>query len=258
MYALHNRLAEGHVKLLIGRLKRLCTGTVGESPEEDADASTTPESWPKHLALATAQLNDRVLPSLGYSPRELLTGILQAERKAQRAKAVTAPAASDIDTNLGLTYALRQDAFAMALEHANRRKRAYDKKARATNFRVGDLVQRYDARLDETHSSLRKLAPRWSGALRVAGRTTNSYQLEDLQGNTYSAATHTRLLCPFVPRQGTPLAAYRDGLARARLADPAASEPEMPIAKDLLPATPRPESRIPLEREGPTQPAKVL
>ncbi|QRV99273.1 Retrovirus-related Pol polyprotein from transposon opus [Ceratobasidium sp. AG-Ba] len=67
-----NGLAEGHVKLLIGRLKRLCTGPIGETREDDGDEDTTtvPESWPKHLAQATAQLNDRLLP-----PRLLSSGV---------------------------------------------------------------------------------------------------------------------------------------------------------------------------------------
>lgn len=227
---------------------------MGESPEEDEDASTTPESWPKHLAAATAQLNDRFLPSLGYSPRELLTGLLRAERKAQIGSAVRDPLAGDVDVNLALTYALRQDAFTEALEHANHRKRAFDKKARPVDFQIGDLVQKYDARLDETHSSVRKLAPRWSGRLRVAEHMTNSFRLEDLQGNTFSAAAHSKLLRPFIPRPGTPLAAYADGLKRARLANPSAATPENSIPTSKLPATPRPESRIPLEREDETQP----
>ncbi|KAF8594916.1 hypothetical protein BDV93DRAFT_407057, partial [Ceratobasidium sp. AG-I] len=60
------------------------------------------------------------------------------------------------------------DAFSQALQHANHRKKAFDKKLKHTEFQIGELIQRYDARLDETHSSLRKLAPRWSGPLRVA------------------------------------------------------------------------------------------
>ncbi|QRW10615.1 Retrovirus-related Pol polyprotein from transposon [Ceratobasidium sp. AG-Ba] len=59
-----NGLTEGSIKLLIGQLKTLCTATVGESPEEDADPTTTPAAWPKFLSKATAQLNNRVLPSL--------------------------------------------------------------------------------------------------------------------------------------------------------------------------------------------------
>ncbi|QRV96444.1 Retrovirus-related Pol polyprotein from transposon opus [Ceratobasidium sp. AG-Ba] len=112
-----NGLAEGHVKLLIGRLKRLCAGTVGErhNEEADSDATTVPESWPKHLAQATSQLNDRVLPSLGFSPRELMTGVIRADRKADLSSAVWDPRRGDVHVNMGLTYAMRSDAFLEAL-----------------------------------------------------------------------------------------------------------------------------------------------
>ncbi|QRW13142.1 Retrovirus-related Pol polyprotein from transposon opus [Ceratobasidium sp. AG-Ba] len=253
-----NGLAEGLVKLLIGRLKRLCAGVVGEVPEdiseEEAEAATTPEAWPKHLTKATAQLNDRILPSLGYSPRELLTGVLRADRKAELAAAIWDPRRGDVRVNMGLTYAFRDDAFAQALRHAARRKKAFDKGIKHLEFKMGDLVQRYDARLDETHSSMRKLAPRWSGPLRVVGRSTNSYRLEDLQGNEFSAAAHTCLLRPFVPRTGSPLASYVEALQRARTVDPTASTPVEKFAPESLPRTPRPESCIPLAREDPTQP----
>ncbi|QRV78795.1 Retrovirus-related Pol polyprotein from transposon [Ceratobasidium sp. AG-Ba] len=253
-----NGLAEGSVKLLIGRLKRLCAGVVGEVLEdvsdEEAEASTTPEAWPKFLAKATAQLNDRILPSLGYSPRELLTGVLKADRKAELASAIWDPRRGDVRINMGLAYAYRDDAFSQALRHAARRKKAFDKGIRHCEFKIGDLVQRYDARLDETHSSMRKLAPRWSGPLRIVGRSTNSYRLEDLQGNEFSSAAHTRLLRPFVPRPGSSLASYVDALQRARTADPAASAPVEQFAPDSLPRTPRPETRVPLDRDDPTQP----
>ncbi|KAG8678901.1 hypothetical protein FRC09_019431, partial [Ceratobasidium sp. 395] len=231
-----NGLAEGHVKLLIGRLKRLCAGTVGESSDNNTNAATTPEAWPKHLVQATAQLNDRVLPSLGYSPRELLTGVIRADRKAESASAIWDPRRGDVRVNMGLTYALRQDVFAAALQHANHKKRAFDKKHRHTEFKVGDLVQHYDARLNETHSSLRKLVPH-------------------LQGNVFSTAAHTCLLRPFVPRPGTTLAAYAKALQRARKLDPNATRPLAPPAPEELPRTPRPEIRTPLRRRRQIGPA---
>ncbi|KAF8593176.1 hypothetical protein BDV93DRAFT_398474, partial [Ceratobasidium sp. AG-I] len=76
----------------------------------------------------------------------------------------------EVEINMALTYSLRQDAYANALEHASRRKRAFDKGVRAIDFQPGDLVQRYDARWDETHSAARKLVPRWSGPLRITSR----------------------------------------------------------------------------------------
>ncbi|QRV94485.1 Retrovirus-related Pol polyprotein from transposon opus [Ceratobasidium sp. AG-Ba] len=225
-----NGLAEGSIKLLIGRLKALCTPTVGESPEEDGDPNGTPVSWQKHLAQATSQLNDRMLLSLKYTPQ--------------------------VETNMALTYALRQDAYATALEYASRRKKTFDKNICPIEFKPGDLVQRYDTRWDETHSSDRKLVPRWSSPLQVVSRALNSYTLEDLHGQPFASAAHTRLLRPFVPRPNSPLAAYADGLRRARLLNPTATLPISPLPALALPPTPRPESKFLLEREDATQPNK--
>ncbi|KAF8749003.1 hypothetical protein RHS01_10377 [Rhizoctonia solani] len=245
-----NGLAEGGVKLLSGRLRTLCAPYIGLSRDGESDPEATPRLWPKYLAQAVAQLNDRVLPSLGYTPRELLTGMLSAERSASIGKAIRSPnlSMSVVDVNLALTYSLRDDAFANALTYANRRKRQFDKKARVVDYEVGDLVQRYDARFDETHNALRKLAPRWSGALRIDKKARNSYSLVDMDGKPFAQAAHARLLRPFVPRAGTALAAYADKLREARSANSPA-----PVTQGL-PKTPRPEDRIPLEREDPTQP----
>ncbi|KAG9118669.1 hypothetical protein FRC07_006706 [Ceratobasidium sp. 392] len=250
-----NGLAEGSIKLIIGRLKCLCTPTVRESPDEDADASTTPAAWPKHLATAVSQLNDRALPSLGgYSPCELLTGQLKAERCYQLSHPVTEPTSEQVDVNLALTYALQQDGFAKALEHANRCKRQFNKHVKPVSFQTGDLVQHYNARWDETHAAEHKLAPRWSGLLRVCSRATNSYKLEDLHGNLFASAAHSRLLRPFIPRPNTPLAAYAEGLQTAHVQDATATHPSKPVEASTLPATPRPESRFPLKRKDETQP----
>ncbi|KAG9123992.1 hypothetical protein FRC07_013272 [Ceratobasidium sp. 392] len=183
-----------------------------------------------------------------------MTGVIRADRKAELASAIWDPRRGDVYVNMGLTYAMQNDAFSEALRHAAKRKKAFDKQINPTVFQVGDLVQRYDSRLDETHSSMRKLAPRWSGPLRVVGRSTNSYQLKDLQGNHFSSATHTRLLRPFVPRPGTTLAAYNEALRLARKANPDATRPATDFAAESLPVTPCPEARIPLARNDPTQP----
>ncbi|QRW13257.1 Retrovirus-related Pol polyprotein from transposon opus [Ceratobasidium sp. AG-Ba] len=231
-----NGLAEGHIKLLIGRLKKLCAPSVGEDPKDIEDPNTTPHAWPKHLSTAVAQLNDRVVASLGYTPRELITGQLSAERRAEVGRSLLNREVSDADINLGLTYSLRQDAFANALEHAKKRKR------------------KYDARLDKTHSKLRKLAPRWSGPLRVVKKAANSYRLEDLAGNPFTSAAHARLLRPFVPSPGSTLAAYARSLQAARQADKTASKPHTYFSPESLPRSPHPEHRLPLERDDLTQP----
>ncbi|QRV90612.1 Retrovirus-related Pol polyprotein from transposon [Ceratobasidium sp. AG-Ba] len=249
-----NGLAEGHIKLLIGRLKKLCAPTVGEDPSDIEDPDTTPTAWPKHLSTAVAQLNDRVVAGLGYTPRELITGQLTAERRAELGRALINREVLDADVNLGLTYSLRQDAFANALEHAKKRKKAFDRGVRVVEYSPGDLVQKYDARLDETHSTLRKLAPRWSGPLRVVEKAANSYKLEDLAGNPFTSAAHTRLLRPFVPSPGSTLSEYARSLQAARQADKTASRPHVYFSPESLPRSPRPEQRLPLDRDDPTQP----
>ncbi|QRV96792.1 Retrovirus-related Pol polyprotein from transposon opus [Ceratobasidium sp. AG-Ba] len=229
---------------------------VGESPEEDGDPASTPASWPKFLAEATAQLNDRMLLLLKYTPRELLTGQPRGENRTQLSHLSQDPTPTEVEINMALTYALRQDAYAEALEYANHRKRTFDKNIRPIEFKPGDIVERYDARWDETHSSERKLVPRWSGPLRVVSRALNSYALKDLHDQPFASAAHTRLLRPFVPRPGSALAAYADGLRRARLSNPAATRPISPPPAVTLPSTPRPEFKFPLERSDETQPNK--
>ncbi|QRW01584.1 Retrovirus-related Pol polyprotein from transposon [Ceratobasidium sp. AG-Ba] len=251
-----NGLAEGSVKLLINRLKKLCAPSVGEDPDDVDDANSTPTAWPKHLTTAVSQLNDRVLDSLGYTPRELMTGLLSGERRAELGRAAITRAVQDVDTNLALTYSLRQDAYAKALEHAAKRKKVFDKKARVIDYQLGDLVQKYDARLDETHSSMRKLTPRWSGPLRIVDKSANSYKLEDLEGNTFTQAAHARLIRPFVARPGSTLDRYTRSLESARAIDHSATAPNQYFGPQSLPRSPRPERRVPLERDDPTQPNK--
>ncbi|KAF8726589.1 retrotransposable element tf2 155 kda protein type 1-like, partial [Rhizoctonia solani] len=214
-----NGLAEGYTKLLAGRIKRLCAPDLGIDPDADHNPMSTPAAWPKHLDEAVAQLNNRVLPSLGYSPCKLLTGILSPKQKAKIGIQIQDPTQEEVDVNMALTYALHMDGYAKALQHATRQKRQFDKKVKPADFKAGDLVQKYDTHLDETHSSLCKLAPQWSGPVCVVLKATNSYVLVDLEGNTFSAAAHSRLLHPFIPSPGTPLGNYTCALALAQRLD---------------------------------------
>jgi hypothetical protein len=215
---------------------------------------STPAAWPKHLDEAVAQLNNRILPSLGYSPRELLTGILSPKRKADIGAQIQDPTLEEVDVNMALTYAFRMDGYANALQHAGRRKHQFDKKARPADFKAGDLVQKYDARLDETHSSLCKLAPRWSGPVRVVSKATNSYALKDLKGNAFLSAAHSRLLRLFIPSPGTPLNAYIRALKLAQHSNPNATCPAMLVNSLRLPITPQPEDKLPLAQNDKMQP----
>ncbi|EGO24755.1 hypothetical protein SERLADRAFT_438366 [Serpula lacrymans var. lacrymans S7.9] len=69
-----NGLIEDANKILIGQLKRLCA-TGYKEDEKDFEQMNTPSKWPLHLSTAIAQMNNQVLPWLGFSQRELLMGI---------------------------------------------------------------------------------------------------------------------------------------------------------------------------------------
>ncbi|QRW02375.1 integrase core domain protein [Ceratobasidium sp. AG-Ba] len=201
-----NGLIENSNKILLGRLRTLCAEAIGESSgDPDRPPTPPPRSWPHFFQTAIRQMNDRVLSTLGYTPRELLTGVLSSDRKAtvgaqirQQYSANFGKLSLDqVDVNMALTYAIRSDAEEKALAHAREQKRRFDSKAKVFFGEAGDLVQRYNPRWDNTHSNERKLAPKWSGPLRIRERKNASYVLEDLEGELVSPGTHSRHLRPF-------------------------------------------------------------
>lgn len=206
-----NGLIEDANRILLGRLRSLCAADVGEDKRDPNRPPTPPpRSWPTFLQQAVRYMNDRILPSLGYSPRELLTGVLTADRSYKVGANIRQQYARDadesspaVDVNMALAYALRTDGAEKALEHARARKRTFDLKAKAFLGEPGDLVQRYDPRWENTHSTERKLAARWSEPLRVRSRNNTSYVLENLDGELVSLGTHARHLRRFVPRPGS-------------------------------------------------------
>ncbi|KAF8715671.1 hypothetical protein RHS02_09979, partial [Rhizoctonia solani] len=202
-----NGLIEDANRILIGRLRTSCAEDLGKSPGDPNRPPSPPtRSWPKFLQKAIRDMNDRILPSLGYSPRELLTGVLTADRNYKTGAHIRqhyAPLGNEqtppVDVNMALSYALRQDGAERALAHARARKHAFDSKIKPLLAEPGDLVQKYDPRWDNTHSNERKLAQRWSNPLRIRERRNASYVLEDLEGNIVSLSTHARYLRPYTP-----------------------------------------------------------
>jgi transposase InsO family protein len=71
-----NGLVEGTNKLLIYVLARLCAPELGEDGWREMDISSLPRNWPDHFEEAIGILNHRLLPSLKFSPKELLLGMV--------------------------------------------------------------------------------------------------------------------------------------------------------------------------------------
>jgi transposase InsO family protein len=69
-----NGLVEGTNKLLLYILARLCTPELGEDVWTTTTWDKLPKNWTEHFDEAIHILNRRILPSLKFSPKELLTG----------------------------------------------------------------------------------------------------------------------------------------------------------------------------------------
>ena len=68
-----NGLLEGTNTILLNRLKRMCAPDLGE---DEYAAMDVPSNWPDHLEDAVRCINNHIFPNLGYSPNELLLGIV--------------------------------------------------------------------------------------------------------------------------------------------------------------------------------------
>jgi hypothetical protein len=85
-----NGLVEGNNKILLHMLKWLCTLEVGET-EGEGRWKKLPKSWPNYLEEAIKALNHWILPTLKFSPKELLLGIAINTPKLELEQATTEP-----------------------------------------------------------------------------------------------------------------------------------------------------------------------
>jgi hypothetical protein len=123
-----NGLIENANKLLLGRLRRLCAPDIDVGFDEDnVDPKSIPRNWPDHIDKAIQQLNDRIIPALKATPRELLFGMrFQPTRGLPDEHTPTTE--QETLTNLSLTEIFRIGAHQRQLEEAHRRKVIFDKK----------------------------------------------------------------------------------------------------------------------------------
>ena len=100
-------------------MRRLCAPNLDLDEEMEAVAW---EKWPHYLEEAIRTMNDRILPEIGFTPRELLLGRRErtAEDNSVEARERTE---SDIEHHLSLTDMLHSQAYTDALNEAANRKR---------------------------------------------------------------------------------------------------------------------------------------
>jgi hypothetical protein len=211
-----NGLVEGTNKILLGILKRLCAPDLGE--DEYAlmtDFTHLPKNWPDHLEEGVRQLNKRILRSFKFSPNELAFSLVVNTNRTDSDIAATQPSTEEVDIHMAYAEQQNLDGYAQMVLHANRRKAVFDKRVLKTHpkeviFKRGNLVQVHRTDLNLTHSTTRKLTPRWSPPFRITKRIRNAYKIETLNGSQAQGEYSARRLRRFHPRDGTQLAADQE------------------------------------------------
>lgn len=205
-----NGLVEGTNSKLLGRLKRRCAPDLGEDEwAKITSFEDLPANWPDHFEAALKDLNDRILPALEFTPRELLTGHVINTESTPESIATTAPTRDD--TQMEYTRQQQLDAYSHVVEHANEREAVFNKKIDESRvkklvlFHINDLVQVYRSDLDYTFRTEHKMLPKWGQVRRVVSRDVNAYELASLEGLPLKGRFSSRRLRKFEARPGTTL-----------------------------------------------------
>lgn len=206
-----NGLVEGTNKLLLHVLKRLCAPNLNDEEIERTRIEDIPKTWTDHFEEAIRVLNNRLLPALKFSPKELLLGLVVNTRATPIENAILPTTEADVTVQMAYVSQQRLDGYAAAVAHALKRKNAFDRRVLERKpgeviFSKGQLVQIYRSDLDYTFKTERKLLPKWSTPQRITSRNLNSYTLETLSGDPVQGTFSARRLRRFTPLEGTRLA----------------------------------------------------
>ena len=206
-----NGLVEGANKILLHILKWLCLPNLGEDKYNTMEWENIPASWPKHFDEVIHIMNWCLLPSLKFSLKELLLGLVVNTKPTNIDLSTLPITEQEVSTQMAYVTQQRLDGYAQAVAHAAKRKAAFDKKVLAQRpgeviFSKGQLVQVYHSDLDSTFKTKCKILPKWSPPYRVASRLLNSYTLETLIGAPINRHFSAQWLRRFWPREGTELA----------------------------------------------------
>ena len=194
-----NGLVENANRKLLGRLKCLSSPGLGEDDYECAKPEDITKAWPDHFDAAIRQLNECIIPSLQFSPKELLLGFVVNTARTPPITLTSKPTQHDVTVQMAYINQQCLDGANHTALHAAKRKAAFDRKVQRTNaeevvFTEDQLVQVYDNSLETTISTTRKLLPRWSAPRRIVQQVGNSYTLQTLEGFPVPGWFHARHL----------------------------------------------------------------
>jgi len=205
-----NGLIEGTNKLFLHILKCLCAPDLNYKELENMKVEDIPWTWPDHFEETIRILSWHLLPSLKFSPKKLLLGLV-INTKPTDIKHSTSPTSVD-NVTIQMAYVAQQhlNGYAEAVACALRRKRTFDRRVLTKNqgeviFLKGQLIQIYWSDLYYTFKMEHKLLPKWSIPQHVVSRNLNSYTLETMKGTPIPGLFSARWLRWFIPKDGTEL-----------------------------------------------------
>lgn len=152
-----NSLVEDANKLLLCMLQRMCAPDLDELPDHKIKPEDIPRNWPDHFQVALNALNNRIIPSLGFWPRELMLGM--ALEPPMVGEVAAEPVTERVTIQMAFVDRMRADGVAAAELHAIKQKAVFDTRVRGQltkkeaadldkgivptviNFQQGDLVQ---------------------------------------------------------------------------------------------------------------------
>ena len=184
-----NGLIKGTNELFLRVLKQLCAPDLNDGETGSMPTDDIPRSWPDHFDEAIRILNWRLLPSLKFSPRDLMLGLIINNETIQpqhynpayhRIRHSTTDSVCGTATLYGYAE--------VVVAHVLKRKSAFDKRVLLRNpgeviFSKGQLVHIYRSDLYYTFKMERKLLLKWYVPQQITSRHLNSYVLETLEGN---------------------------------------------------------------------------
>ena len=150
-----------------------------------------PRTWTDHFDQAIRILNWHILPSLKFSPKELLLGLVVNMVNTPLEASASLLPPQNVDVHFA--YAVQQwlDRYSQAVQHTVRCKATFDKKVinsegGQVTFTRGQLVQVHCSDPMYTIGTEKKLMPMWSLPCCVTSQLANSYTLKTLDGKPFS------------------------------------------------------------------------
>lgn len=112
---------------LLAMLHKLCVPGLGEGDYAAMVETCMPANWPAHFEMAIMILNNRQMPSLQCSPAELMFGLIVNTEPMLTDVSSGLTTEQDIAIHQAYLQQQQLDGYAHTIEHADRRKAAFDK-----------------------------------------------------------------------------------------------------------------------------------